>query len=254
MACAWPHCQILQHAHQLSARAPSARPHDPVCRGGGSPRRVDAWLLPKPRREEGRQRFETACKGAFQDTAAGVVSELSGILSGVQEEEVESLCEALISAESIACYGVGREGLVMKSFAMRLYHMGLRVGVAGDMTAPRIGSGDLLLVSAGPGHFGTVEALAKVARMADARVACFTSRQGLDIPFADLTLQVPAQTMADSHDDDQSPSSAPVPSILPMGSSYEIGLWVALDCACILLQEKLRLSDDDMSVRHTNLE
>ncbi|CAD7704187.1 unnamed protein product [Ostreobium quekettii] len=128
------------------------------------------------------------------------------------------------------------------------------VGVAGDMTAPRIGSGDLLLVSAGPGHFGTVEALAKVARMADARVACFTSRQGLDIPFADLTLQVPAQTMADSHDDDQSPSSAPVPSILPMGSSYEIGLWVALDCACILLQEKLRLSDDDMSVRHTNLE
>lgn len=37
------------------------------------------------------------------------------------------LVEQLVAVRRIALYGVGREGLAMKGFAMRLHHMGLQV-------------------------------------------------------------------------------------------------------------------------------
>ena len=40
-------------------------------------------------------------------------------------------------------YGQGRTGLVMQALAMRLYHLGLDAHVAGAMTTPPVGAGDL---------------------------------------------------------------------------------------------------------------
>lgn len=48
----------------------------------------------------------------------------------------------------------------------------------GEMTCPPVGSGDLLLLSAGPGYFSTVAALAGEAREAGARVVVFTAQVG----------------------------------------------------------------------------
>lgn len=52
----------------------------------------------------------------------------------------------------------------MKSLSMRLYHLGFDASVVGDMNCPPIGPGDVLLLSAGPGYFSTVSALAEIAK------------------------------------------------------------------------------------------
>lgn len=45
---------------------------------------------------------------------------------------------------------------MMRALAMRLFHLGLSASVVGDMSAPAVGPGDLLIASAGPGQFNMV--------------------------------------------------------------------------------------------------
>jgi 6-phospho-3-hexuloisomerase len=143
---------------------------------------------------------------------------------------------------------VGREGLMMRALAMRLYHLGLNAHVVGDMSCPPVGPGDLLLVSAGPGSFSTVEALLGVARRAGARTACVTAEPGGAAPrMSDRVLVIPAQTMAN----DQGPTAS---SVLPMGSLFEGAQFLVFELLVLLLRDRLGEPAERMRARHTNLE
>ena len=179
--------------------------------------------------------------------ARRAADEIAGVIGGVDPAEVDALVAALAGAKRIAVYGVGREGLQLRGFAMRLFHLGLAASVVGDMNCPSVGPGDLLLVSAGPGSFSTVAALIAVARGAGARTGVVTARTDSDCArVADLSLIVPAQTMAD---DREAPTS-----ILPMGSLYEGALHVLFELLVLALREQLGVTADAMRERHTNLE
>jgi 6-phospho-3-hexuloisomerase len=136
---------------------------------------------------------------------------------------------------------------MMRALCMRLYHLGLDAHMAADMTTPPLGSGDLLMVSAGPGYLSTVEALLGVARGAGARTACFTAEAGSQVTrSSDFTLLIPAQTMAR----DQSRPT----SFLPMGSVYEGAQFVFCEILVMLLKARLGETTETMRARHTNLE
>jgi 6-phospho-3-hexuloisomerase len=129
---------------------------------------------------------------------------------------------------------------------MRLMHLGFDAHVVGDMTTPPLGAGDLLLVSAGPGSFSTVQALLGVARSAGARTAVVTAQPEGEAPrMADAVITLRAQTMADDRGG---------VSILPMGSLYEAAMLVFFDIVSIRLRERTGQTMEDMRARHTNLE
>jgi len=100
----------------------------------------------------------------MQKTGHAALSEIGHAFGAIEAAEAETLVEMIAGAGRIALYGVGREGLMMRALAMRLFHLGLDAHVVGDMTTPPLGQGDLLLVSAGPGMFSTVAGLVGVAR------------------------------------------------------------------------------------------
>src|SRR6267143_2370191 len=83
---------------------------------------------------------------------AGALDEIRGVLEDDAAAEVDKLCDELQKARRIACYGVGREGLMMRALCMRLMHLGLDAHMVGDMTTPPVGEGDLLVISARPGR------------------------------------------------------------------------------------------------------
>lgn len=175
------------------------------------------------------------------------LSEIGSVFDRLAADAADQMCHEILSAHRIACYGVGREGLMIKALCMRLMHLGLDAHVAGDMTTPPVGSGDLLIASAGPGTFSTVMALLSVARDAGARTMVITAQPAGPAPaIADVIIELPAQTMAD---DRGGPAS-----LLPMGSLYEAVQLVFFDLISILLRERTGQSPDQMRVRHTNLE
>lgn len=184
----------------------------------------------------------------MRDIAMKAAAEIGGVLTRVPDSTVDALIAEISQARRIALYGVGREGLMMKAFAMRLYHLGLDAHVVGDMTTPGLAPGDLLIVSAGPGHFATVSALMGVARSAGARVVCVTAQpDGASARQADLITLLPAQTMAD----DSGPAAA---SILPMGSLYEGVQYLFFEVVVLRLRDVLKTTAEAMRANHTNLE
>lgn len=184
-----------------------------------------------------------------QETEAlftGAVDEVRAVLEAGAAPEADRLCNELQMAHRIACYGVGREGLMMRALCMRLMHLGLDAHMVGDMTTPAVGPGDLLLVSAGPGSFSTVKALLGVARAAGARTAAVTAQPDGDVPrAADTTIHLRAQTMADDKGG---------ASVLPMGSLYEAAMLIFFDVVSIVLRQRSGQTMDGMRSRHTNLE
>lgn len=180
------------------------------------------------------------------ETVRQIMAEIDRVLSRVDEAELDALVEAILQAGQIIVYGLGREGLVMRGLAMRLMHLGLDVAVVGDMTTPPLGSGDLFLVSCGPGYLATVEALVKVARKAGGRVAMITAQPAATLPQqADLRVYLPAQTMAEA---EQSSSTQ------AMGSAFEQAMWLLFDALIPRLQAALGQTAADLRQRHTNME
>jgi 6-phospho-3-hexuloisomerase len=175
------------------------------------------------------------------------LAEIGEVFHRIDDTKVDGAVDMIARAGRIAAYGVGREGLQVKGFAMRLFHLGLKVSVVGDMTSPRIGKGDLLLVSGGPGYFSTVAGLMEVAGQAGAKTLFVTAQpKGKCAQMADFVLTLPAQTMAD----DQSERA----SVLPMGSLFEGAQYILFEIMILRLRDKLGITPEQMRNNHTNLE
>ncbi|TVQ36262.1 MAG: SIS domain-containing protein [Geminicoccaceae bacterium] len=183
----------------------------------------------------------------MQTFYARALGDLAAVFERIDHDQIGRACDVIAAANRIALYGVGREGLQIKGFAMRLFHLGLKASVVGDMTTPHLGHGDLLIVSAGPGHFSTVAALMGVAKADGAKTLVVTAQpEGACPRAADHVLVIPAQTMAD----DQGPGT----SVLPMGSLYEGAQYVLFEGMIDQLKTKLEVTPDAMRANHTNLE
>lgn len=186
----------------------------------------------------------------FAQTGSKATGEIAEVLARVDPADIRRAVDMIGGARRIALHGVGREGLMMKGLAMRLFHLGLDAHVVGDMSTPPVGPGDLLIVSAGPGYFSTISALLGVAREAGAKTLCITAQpDGVTARAADAVLLLPAQTMADDL-----PDEGEAVSVLPMGSLFEGVQYVAFELLVLALRERLGETAESMRARHTNLE
>lgn len=184
----------------------------------------------------------------MKDKVRSALQELGEALSGIDETQVAEACACIAAAGRIVLYGCGREGLMMRGLAMRLYHLGLDAHVQGEMSTPPVGPGDLFFVSAGPGELSTVTALMRVARDAGAEVLFLTAEpETQSAALATRALTIPAQTMAR---DQQAGASA----VLPMGSVYEGAMFVLFEIMIDMLRVRLNRSPEAMRANHTNLE
>ena len=175
------------------------------------------------------------------------LSDLAGVFASMPEDALDGLVEEIVKAKRIVVFGLGREGLQMRGFAMRLFHMGRDVAVWGDMTTPAVGRGDLFIASAGPGDLATAYTLVDVARKAGARTALVTAQPtGGLAKLVDVVTVIPAQTMAN----DQGGKV----SVLPMGSLFETAQMIAFELAILKLRQRFNETPETMRARHTNLE
>jgi 6-phospho-3-hexuloisomerase len=175
------------------------------------------------------------------------LEELGAVLDKLDDAAVDRAVATIAATRHVSVYAGGREGLQIRGFAMRLFHLGRSVSVVGDMTTPAIGQGDLFLVACGPGEISTAVALVGVAKKAGAKVLVITAQPDGRVPkMADEVLVLPAQTMAD----DQGPGV----SILPMGSVFEGGLFLLFEVMVLKLKARLDVSAEAMRANHTNLE
>jgi 6-phospho-3-hexuloisomerase len=172
---------------------------------------------------------------------AAVLDEMRGVFTQMAPDAVAILASEIVAARRIAVYGVGRNGLVLQALAMRLAHLGLDAAFVGQLAAPPVGQGDLFLVAAALGRLPTADALAATARNAGARIAILTAAPA-NVDACDCVIHLPAQTMAD-----------PQTSRLPLGSPFELALWLYCDLVVVELMARLSKTNVDLGARHANL-
>lgn len=183
---------------------------------------------------------------SHMDRISTALAEIATVLHQTDENLATSFAQEILQADRVITYGLGREGLMLRAFTMRLMHLGFDAHIAGDVTAQPVGPGGLTIVGAGPGELRMAETIVRLAREAGARTVVITAQPDGPVPaLADLIVTIPAQTMAsDAHSD----------SILPMGTAFEIALLIYLDLIAIRLREMTGQSMDDLRHRHFNLE
>jgi len=168
-----------------------------------------------------------------------ILEELSSILHQVHEKDVDKLVAGILSSDRIFAVGMGRSGLVARSFAMRLMQTGICAYVVGDSTTPAIGEGDLLIVISGSGETEMSYHIAAAAKRSKARVSLLTVRTMSSIgDISDLVLVLP---------------DSPQP-ILPLMSAFEVAAQIFLDAVIILIMEETGVTEQEMMKRHSNLE
>jgi len=182
----------------------------------------------------------------FADLRDSTLAELAGVLNRVDPDAYDTFCATIAGVNRVVCFGMGREGLALRGFCMRLAHMGFDAHMAGDVTAMPVGTGDIVLISSGPGNLTMTRSMIELARRAGASVVVVTAQRGAPDPnSADFALTIPAQTMATDH------GSA---SVLAMGTAFELAMAIFFDLAVIRIQALRGESLESMRERHFNLE
>lgn len=170
-----------------------------------------------------------------------VLEEQRLVFAGLSAAGFDGFCRALDAATRVFLYGVGRNGLMLQAFAMRLGHLGIDAHFVGQLRAPPAAPGDLLVTAVALGTLPSADAIAASARAAGAQVAAITARP-TKVRGADLVLTLLAQTMDD-----------PPRSALALGGAFELALHLACEAAVIRLMATRRVGNRELRARHANL-
>lgn len=184
---------------------------------------------------------------SLPDLGLRALDDVARVFRALNGQSADSLIAAIMAARRIAIYGCGREGLAIKGFAMRLFHLGCDVHVIGDMTVPPLGPGDLLIISSGTGQLPSGESFIRVAKASGAKTHVITAQPHGSTPkLADEITIISAQTMANDRGGEI--------SVLPMGSLFEFTETLFFELVILDLRNQLGETADTMRARHTNLE
>jgi 6-phospho-3-hexuloisomerase len=183
---------------------------------------------------------------SYSSNRALILDELERTLAAVSETEIVAAQRKILAAKRVFVTGAGRSGLALKMAAMRLMHLGLDVHVAGEVTAPAIGSEDLLLVASGSGTTAGAVHAAQVALKAGAEVLALTAaRESRLGQLAQLVLVIPAATKQDT---------SGAASAQYAGALFEQSVLLLTDAMFHAMWHQWGESAEELWKRHANLE
>ena len=180
----------------------------------------------------------------YNELVKTVIEENKTVLDKVNGQELERLLTEIEKAKTIQLYAMGRMGLSVRGFAMRLKHMGFDTYVVYDTTTPAIGKGDLLLDICAVTN---VEMnVIRCAKEAGATIGLLTAHpENEHGKLADFTVRIPGQIFGGDRE---------VKSVQPMASLLEQSMFLFTDIVTMMLIERNNVNIQEMHKRHTNLE
>ncbi|RZT85805.1 3-hexulose-6-phosphate isomerase [Pseudonocardia sediminis] len=184
--------------------------------------------------------------GTFADATRTVVGEVERVSAAVEPEAWTRAGELLLNAQKVFTLGTGRSGLALQMAAMRFMHLGLSTHVVGEVTAPAIGEGDVLVAASGSGTTGRVVKAAEKARDQGASVIALTT--AAESPLAGLATEVLIIPAADKQDFDGNAS------VQYAGSLFEQSVLLNSDALFHTLWKTAGAQARELWRLHANLE
>jgi len=176
-----------------------------------------------------------------------ILNEIRSVLDKIHEHPYEEFIASILRAKNLFVTGQGRSGLVSRTFAMRLTHIGLNSYCVGDATTPNIDNGDLLVACSSSGNTHITCYIAGLAKKSCATVVAITSQKNSPLTNqADIVIELPVQEINTDYKNNG--------SVQFRSTLFEQACLVYLDGIIHSLVTKLKSSERDMHKRHANLE
>ena len=172
-----------------------------------------------------------------------IVSEVQGVLSQVDRDELQEIMGLFVKENSIFIDGEGRSGLMAKGFAMRLMHLGYDVFVIGETITPAIRENDLLVIASGSGSSPGLLASAEKAKKSGARTLLVSSkRDSLIAKVVDCAFVVPGTVKGEQ--------GVNRGSIQLLSTLFDQSLHLVLDALCLMISQRDEMSNDEATQLH----
>jgi len=177
----------------------------------------------------------------FRSSYKRTLSRLQTVLLNVEESKIRSMLSILLKAKRVFVLGLGRSGLVLKCFAIRLIHMGFSVAVVGETMAPPAKNGDALLVSSASGKTKSTFSVVKRAREYGLQVILISAtRESPMSKLASAIVHIPLEGLTN---DDYDRSTL-----------FEESVFILCEALVPILAKEKYIANEMMSANHANLE
>jgi 6-phospho-3-hexuloisomerase len=175
-----------------------------------------------------------------------VLNENTALADMIDYSNFGNLIKSINEASAIFLIASGRSGFSMRSVAMRLMHLGLKVFFVGETTTPAIQSGDLLWAASGSGTTSGIVKAAEKAKQVGARVIAMTTNASSVLAgIADTHILIPAAEKED-HGGAKSKQYA--------GSLFEQAVLLLGDAVFMELWKIDGTPAEELWKRHANME
>lgn len=154
---------------------------------------------------------------------------------------VEEMLSAILEADKIFLYGVGRSGLVAKAFAIRLVQLGLDVFFVGESNTPMVEANAVAIIISNTGQTMSAVQTANIVRRIGAKAIAITSD-----PHSKLAHAASANIIIA----DRKPENVQMAHCAPLGTIFEQATALLLDGLVPILMTRLEETNDSMRKRH----
>ena len=173
-----------------------------------------------------------------------ILSELTEVNNQLNTSDIYKLIDLIDISNHIYLTGAGRSGLMIRSFANRLLHLGYNISVVGEISSPHTHPGDLLLISSGSGETKSLISQAEIAKQNGLKVALITTSSISSLAkLADIVLLIPVQSKDTTGE-----------TIQPMGTLFEQYTLILYDSIVLNIMGLKNQTNETMKARHANLE
>ncbi len=195
-------------------------------------------------------------KEAYGTISKFLTYSFSELSLGEVEKFISKLVSAYYDSRKILVLGAGRSGLVGRAFAMRLSHLGFNVYVFGETINPPLNPGDMLIAISGSGRTKLVVTAAEAAKSLGAVVVSITTYPDSPLgSISDITVRVPGRTKVSGEDDyNVRQLKGLYEPLAPLGTLFEVTTLVMLDSVTAELMARLGKTEEDLKLRHANIE
>jgi 6-phospho-3-hexuloisomerase len=176
-----------------------------------------------------------------------ILKEMHAVLQKVNKPSIDHAVAVLRSGKRIFVVGEGRSGLMAKSLAMRLMHLGMTVYVVGETITPSLATGDVLFAVSGSGTTKSVLLSAQKARELGCPVLAVTTDPHSELASAATdVLHIPAAT---KYRREGEPGS-----VQPLGSLFDQCAHILFDAICLCFANLHAVDHREALAKHSNLE
>ncbi len=191
-----------------------------------------------------------------------IAEEILAVSGDIEKDRIAGMLEHIIdtakTGKKIFIMGAGRSGLVGKTFAMRLMHLGFNVFVIGETTTPAVREGDLVILITGSGQTRSVAEVGEIAAKLGARLVTISSKtKSVLAGISDVLVVLPTKSKDDTVYKERYMERHLVgdySNLVPMGTSFEIMALIFLDSVIAELIQITKSTEEEMKRKHANTE